>query len=323
MNKYQIKLTRVWDTYAEIEALTMEDALTMYDAMVTNGTMAQKELEQMGISDESYKVTLLEPKESDGKTYVLFGSDMVRTADETLLDAKAIAETIHNGVNSMTNLQAFEPNTPIGYIIESVIGWGGYMVIDKAKYDEIKSEVSKLELPVLEPTQSVLGAWRDNDQEEGCYYARQCDITGEGMNEGWVVSGGFFYIKHESDAIAYCKEKWNQTLQEAYEESEENGGDGFYWTSWEDESDFQYILVDGVLVDYEEPIDEDTLKQEYMTSTEEMQHRMAMILDDLAKIRKWSYTQDSTEEIQLMFNNIQIACDIDDNECLTWSKYKD
>lgn len=245
MKKYQIKLTRVWETYAEIEALTMEDALAMYDTMVTNGTMAQKELEQMGISDESYKVTLLEPE-----------------SDST-------------------------PTPP--------------------------------------------KVWRDNDQIEGDYYARKCDITGEGMYEGWVVGGGFFYIKHESDAIAYCKEKWNQTLQEAYEESEESGGDGFYWTAWEDESDFQYILVDGVLVDYEEPIDEDTLKQEYFTPTEEMQHRMAMILDDMKVIRAFINEQgldkvfqkptSMADECWTHFNNIEIACDIDSNDSLRWSKF--
>lgn len=256
MNKYQIKLTRVWDTYAEIEALTMEDAMTMYDTMVENGTMAEKELEQMGISDESYNITLQEP------------------ASDT---------------------EFFSTPTP--------------------------PKVWRVTPPKV---------WRDNDQVEGQYYARQCDITAEGMYEGWVVGGGDYYIKYESDAIAYCQNELNMTLAEAYEDSEENGGDGFYWTSWEDEEEYQYRLVDGILIeegderfpyDYEEPIDEDTLKQEYMTSTEEMQHRMAMILDDLEKIRKWSYTQGSTEEVQLMFSNIQIACDLDDNECLRWSKY--
>ena len=241
--KYQIKLTRVWQTYAEIEALTMADAEAMYDSMVQSGEMAQKELEQMGISDESYKITLLE-------------SDSA-------------------------------PKPP--------------------------------------------KVWRDNGQVEGQYYARQCDITGEGMYEGWVVDGGLMYFKYESDAIAYCQNELKMTLAEAYEDSEDNGGDGFYWTAWEDESDFQYILVDGVLVDYEEPIDEDTLKQEYMTSTEEMQHRMAMILDDMKVIRAFINEQGLNEAFQkptsmadecwTHLSNIEIACDIDDNECLTWSKF--
>ena len=258
MNKYQIKLTRVWDTYAEIEALTMEDALTMYDSMVERGEMAEKELEQMGISDESYKVTLLEP------------------ASDT---------------------EFFSTPTP----------------------------------PKV---------WQDNDQVEGQYYARECSVTGEGMYEGWVVDGGLMYFKYESDAIAYCKNELNMTLAEAYEDSEENGGDGFYWTSWEDEEEYQYRLVDGILIeegderfpyDYEEPIDEDTLKQEYFTPTEEMQHRMAMILDDMKVIRAFINEQgldkvfqkptSMADECWTHLNNIEIACDIDDNECLTWSKF--
>jgi len=330
MKKYQVKLTRVWETYAEIEALTMADAQAMYDSMVESGLMAQKELEQMGISDESHKITEL--NQSDDKTYVLFGSDMVRVADNTSLNAKAIAETIHKGVNSMTNLQVYEPNTPIGCIIESVIGWGDYMVIGKAKYDEIIAEVSKLESPVSEPTQSVLKAWRDNDQVEGQYYARKCDITGEGMYEGWVVSGGETYIKYESDAIEYCRKHWNQTLQEAYDESEKNGGDSFYWTSWEDdESDYQYRFVNGVLIDedsehfayqIEEPIESEP-KHDYFSPTEETMHRMDMVLDDLAKIREWAVQHKAPEEILVMFSNIEIACDLDDKESLGWSKYKD
>jgi hypothetical protein len=219
------------------------------------------------------------------------------------------------------------------------------MVIGKAKYDEIKSEYAKLESPESDtefsPTPTPPKVWRDNDQEELSYYARQCDITGEGMNEGWVIGGGFFYIKHEEDVIAYCKEKWNQTLAEAYEESELNdGGDSFYWTSWEDESEYQYRFVDGELIeedderfpyDYEEPIDEDTLKQEYFTPTEEMQHRMAMILDDLAKLREFieengiGYVFDKatkyTDSAWTHLDNIEIACDIDSNESLGWSKY--
>jgi len=323
MKKYQIKLTRVWETYAEIEALTMADAEAMYDSMVESGEMAEKELDQLSIAYESHKITLLD--QSDGKTYVLFGSDMVRTADATLLDAKAIAETIHKGINSMTNLQIYEPNTPIGDIIESVIGWGDYMVIGKAKYDEIIAEVTKLESPVSEPSKSVLKAWRDGEQFEGNYYARKCDITGEGMYEGWVLNGGEMHFKYESDLRAYLSKHWGQTLEEVFAECESDDSDLCYWTSWEEEDDYQYRLVNGVLVDLEEceePID-NTPKHDYFSPTEETMHRMDMVLDDLAKIREWAVNHKAPEEILVMFSNIEIACDLDDKECLSWSKYKD
>ena len=33
-------------------------------------------------------------------------------------------------------------------------------------------------------------------------YLRRCDITGEGMNAGWVFGDGSFYIKHDRDVLA-------------------------------------------------------------------------------------------------------------------------
>jgi len=178
----------------------------------------------------------------------------------------------------------------------------------------------------------VQSVWQDNGQVEGQYYARQCDITGEGMYEGWVVDGGLMYIKYESDAIEYCKNELNMTLQEAYDDSEENGGDGFYHTSWEDdESDYQYRFVEGVLVDEDderfkyqhEALVDNEPKPDYFSPTEETMHRMDMILDDLAKIREWAVQQGASDDILVMFSNIEIACDLDDKESLMWSKYKD
>lgn len=59
------------------------------------------------------------------------------------------------------------------------------------------------------------------------------------------------------------------------------------------------------------------------TSTEETQHRMTMILDDLARLREWAVKQNASDDVLVMFNNIEIACDLDENECLIWSKYSD
>ena len=36
-------------------------------------------------------------------------------------------------------------------------------------------------------------------------YARKCDITGEGMNDGYVVGDGFMHIKYEKDLIALIR----------------------------------------------------------------------------------------------------------------------
>lgn len=73
-------------------------------------------------------------------------------------------------------------------------------------------------------------------------FARKCDITGEGMNEGWVFGDGEQYAKNESDALIIAKSYGYESLQEAYDD------DCGYWTEWEDD-DHQYALVDGKLVE--------------------------------------------------------------------------
>lgn len=135
----------------------------------------------------------------------------------------------------------------------------------EAKYQDMvtKGEIAVLESEQGEETYSEYFVvdksdepisytpWKDNDAVEGREYARACSITGEGMNEGWVVSGGETYIKYEEDAIAFCRTEYDQTMEEAYAESEESDDDLFYWTNWESD-DYQYIYLNGILTDKEE-----------------------------------------------------------------------
>jgi hypothetical protein len=66
-------------------------------------------------------------------------------------------------------------------------------------------------------------------------FARICDVTGEGMNEGWVINGGVMYIKYEADALAHAKEQGYDSIDAMYEACEDDGeSDGFYWTEWEE-----------------------------------------------------------------------------------------
>jgi len=37
-------------------------------------------------------------------------------------------------------------------------------------------------------------------------YARKCDITNEGMNEGYCIQDGVMYIKYEPDMIKHIRE---------------------------------------------------------------------------------------------------------------------
>lgn len=77
-------------------------------------------------------------------------------------------------------------------------------------------------------------------------WARQCDVTLEGMNEGWVVGDGDAYFKYEKDALEWATDVGYANLEEAYED------DAIYWTEWDDETDRQYIEIDGVLCDVED-----------------------------------------------------------------------
>ena len=81
------------------------------------------------------------------------------------------------------------------------------------------------------------------------YFPRRCDVTGEGMNEGFCIGEGEMYIKHESDLIAHLRTlDWefadgrNSKAIESDDELREllYADDYFYFTSWEDE-EMEYV----------------------------------------------------------------------------------
>jgi hypothetical protein len=87
----------------------------------------------------------------------------------------------------------------------------------------------------------------DQVLKEGEKWARKCDITGEGMNEGFCFGDGEVYIKNDDElALAEVKKMGYDSLNEAYED------EAYYFTTWEDESDYQYIVKDGKLIDIED-----------------------------------------------------------------------
>lgn len=66
-------------------------------------------------------------------------------------------------------------------------------------------------------------------------YARQCDITGQGMNAGFCIGDGAMYIKSEKHMSEHITNDTEYaSMEEAYED------DYYYWTEWEDEDDFQH-----------------------------------------------------------------------------------
>lgn len=57
--------------------------------------------------------------------------------------------------------------------------------------------------------------------------------TGECMNAGWMYEMGEAYIADEARAEALCQRLWGQSIEEAYEDSEENhDGEAFFYTEW-------------------------------------------------------------------------------------------
>lgn len=122
----------------------------------------------------------------------------------------------------------------------------GYVPDCTDTYDESEFEVQDAIVDVLElliPEGTFEGGEDTNQLVEGTKYARKCDFTGEGMNEGWCFGDGEMYAKYEKDAIDYAKKIGYDGLQDAFDE------EAVYWTEWECGYDDQYIVVDGKLIE--------------------------------------------------------------------------
>lgn len=84
-------------------------------------------------------------------------------------------------------------------------------------------------------------------------WARKCDVTGEGMDKGYVVEEGNKYFKYEKDLINYLRQEYGaeeKFLSDAFILKEAYNNEEYYFTEWEE--DFQYIEVNGVLTEIEE-----------------------------------------------------------------------
>lgn len=93
--------------------------------------------------------------------------------------------------------------------------------------------------------------------------ARKCDVTGEGMNRGYCIDEGHplfyvsrMYIKYEKDLIKHLR-KVERKGNHLYDEDVSEGritdqwllnyyynNEYYYFTEWEDESDYQYKIDD-------------------------------------------------------------------------------
>lgn len=90
-------------------------------------------------------------------------------------------------------------------------------------------------------------------------FARRCDCCGKGMDGGYCIDGGLAYFCSEDCLDASADSNTGvingiPTVAELcviIDEEDEDDCDS-YWTQWEDEDDYQYQEINGVLTLIEE-----------------------------------------------------------------------
>jgi len=76
----------------------------------------------------------------------------------------------------------------------------------------------------------------------GVKYARCCDKCSNVMNDGYVVNGGCeYYCTPKCLHEVYTPKEWKEMYAKGF--SDQN-----YWTEWESEEDFNYVLFDNQLI---------------------------------------------------------------------------
>ena len=78
------------------------------------------------------------------------------------------------------------------------------------------------------------------------FFARKCDATGKGMNEGYCVLDGHKYFSEEKYLIEFLREgdtnSANVSDKELLEEAYKN--EVYYYTEWENQDDYQYMAFE-------------------------------------------------------------------------------
>jgi hypothetical protein len=58
-----------------------------------------------------------------------------------------------------------------------------------------------------------------------------------------------------------------------------------------------------------------------LNRVQQLEHRLAIILDDIRVLRE-RFVDDRCHDAQTLLNNIEIACDLNDLESLNWTLYQ-
>ena len=82
-------------------------------------------------------------------------------------------------------------------------------------------------------------------------YARACDITGEGMNEGYCIRDGHMYIKYEVDLIKHIRDaekegnsEYTDDMTDEFLLNDYYNAGYYYKTDWEDEDDMLFVAME-------------------------------------------------------------------------------
>jgi hypothetical protein len=78
--------------------------------------------------------------------------------------------------------------------------------------------------------------------KEAQKYARCCTCCGKGMNEGYFADYEYF-CSDSCLRTEYSAKEWEELANDEVEKS----NDSYYWTEWEDEEDYQYQIINGIL----------------------------------------------------------------------------
>jgi hypothetical protein len=71
-------------------------------------------------------------------------------------------------------------------------------------------------------------------------FARRCDITGRGMNEGYCFGDGEQYACDEASALQIAQQYGYDNLDDAYKD------DAYYYTEWSEyDIDDEYFDAEG------------------------------------------------------------------------------
>lgn len=83
-------------------------------------------------------------------------------------------------------------------------------------------------------------------------YARRCDATGRGMNEGYVVGDGEMYFSEKEHLISWIRNRGGmEGLSDEFILDEAYSNEEYYYTEWDEPDNDVWYDEDGNEYNYE------------------------------------------------------------------------